>query len=37
MLVDLPVEWQPHGWTLASHPGRDLGRARDYCNATWTR
>ncbi len=30
LLVDLPVEWQPHGWTLASHPGRDLGRARDH-------
>ena len=30
VLVDLPVEWQPHGWTLASHGGRDLGRARDH-------
>lgn len=30
MLVDLPVEWQPHGWTLASHAGRDLARARDH-------
>ncbi|MDQ2837516.1 MAG: methionine synthase [Actinomycetota bacterium] len=30
LLLDLPVEWQPHGWTLASHPGRDLGRARDH-------
>ncbi|MGI8666788.1 MAG: methionine synthase [Jatrophihabitans sp.] len=30
LLMDLPVEWQPHGWTLASHPGRDLGRARDH-------
>jgi methionine synthase II (cobalamin-independent) len=32
LLVDLPVEWQPHGWTIASHGGRDLGRARDYLN-----
>jgi hypothetical protein len=30
LLVDLAVEWQPHGWTLASHGGRDLSRARDY-------
>jgi methionine synthase II (cobalamin-independent) len=30
LLVDLPAELQPHGWTLASHPGRDLARARDY-------
>lgn len=30
LLLDLPVEWQPHGWTLSSHPGRDLGRARDH-------
>ena len=29
LLVELPVEWLPHGWTLASHPGRDLRRARD--------
>lgn len=30
LLVDLPAELQPHGWTLASNPGRDLARARDY-------
>jgi methionine synthase II (cobalamin-independent) len=30
VLVDLPVEFQPHGWTLADHPGRDLARARDH-------
>lgn len=30
VLVDLPVEHQPHGWTMASHPGRDLARARDH-------
>jgi methionine synthase II (cobalamin-independent) len=30
LLVDLPVEWLPHGWTLASHPGRDLRRALDH-------
>ncbi|MFL6162997.1 MAG: methionine synthase [Jatrophihabitantaceae bacterium] len=29
VLLDLATEWLPHGWTLASHPGRDLGRARD--------
>jgi hypothetical protein len=29
-LVDFPVEWQPHGWTVASSAGRDLGGARDY-------
>ena len=29
LLVDLPAELSPHGWTLASHPGRDLSRARD--------
>ncbi|HEX2904323.1 MAG TPA: methionine synthase [Jatrophihabitans sp.] len=29
-LVDLPVEYLVHGWTLASHPGRDLGRAKDH-------
>jgi len=29
LLVDLPLEWQPHGWTVASHPGRDLSRAHD--------
>jgi len=30
VLVDLPVDYQPHGWTMASHPGRDLARARDH-------
>jgi hypothetical protein len=30
LLVDLPVEWQPHGWTIAAHGGRDVARARDY-------
>jgi methionine synthase II (cobalamin-independent) len=30
VLVDLPVDYQPHGWTLASHPGRDLSQARDH-------
>jgi methionine synthase II (cobalamin-independent) len=30
VLVDLPVDFQPHGWTLADHPGRDLARARDH-------
>jgi hypothetical protein len=30
LLVDFPVEWQPHGWTVASHSGRDLARARDH-------
>ncbi|HJQ02219.1 MAG TPA: methionine synthase [Jatrophihabitans sp.] len=30
VLVDLPVDFQPHGWTLAGHPGRDLARARDH-------
>lgn len=29
LLADLPVEIQPSGWRLASHPGRDLRRARD--------
>lgn len=29
LLVDLPVEWQPHGWTLTSRGGRDLRQARD--------
>lgn len=30
LLVDLPLEWQPHGWTVTSNPGRDLARARDH-------
>lgn len=29
LLVDLPVEIVPSGWRFASHPGRDLRRARD--------
>ena len=29
LLTELPVEIQPSGWRLASHPGRDLRRARD--------
>ena len=32
LLIDFPVEWQPHGWTAASHPGRDQARARDHLN-----
>jgi hypothetical protein len=30
LLVDLPVEWQAHGWTVASHGGADTRRARDF-------
>jgi methionine synthase II (cobalamin-independent) len=30
LLVDLPVEWKPHGWTIASHFGRDARQARDF-------
>jgi hypothetical protein len=30
LLPDFPVEWQPHGWTVTSHPGRDLARAHDH-------
>lgn len=30
LLIDFPLEWQPHGWTVASHGGRDQGRARDH-------
>ncbi|HST48976.1 methionine synthase [Jatrophihabitans sp.] len=30
LLVDFPLEWQPHGWTVAGRPGRDLARARDH-------
>lgn len=30
VLVDLPVELQPGGWTMAGRPGRDLRRARDF-------
>ncbi|HEX8092976.1 methionine synthase [Jatrophihabitans sp.] len=32
LLVDFPVEWQPHGWTVTSHAGRDQARARDHLN-----
>jgi hypothetical protein len=28
LLVDIPVEVNPHGWRLAERPGRDLSRAR---------
>lgn len=27
VLVDLPVDLQPHGWRLVDHPGRDATRA----------
>jgi len=30
LLVDFPLEWQPHGWTVTSHAGRDHARARDH-------
>jgi hypothetical protein len=30
LLIDFPLEWQPHGWTVAGGPGRDLARARDH-------
>lgn len=30
LLIDLPLEWQPHGWTVASHSGKDGSRARDH-------
>ncbi|MGX7679439.1 methionine synthase [Jatrophihabitans sp. DSM 45814] len=29
MLVDLPLEWQLHGWTASDHTGRDMSRAGD--------
>jgi methionine synthase II (cobalamin-independent) len=29
LLTELPVEIQPSGWRLATHPGRDLRRARE--------
>ena len=29
-LTEMPVEIQPSGWRLCSHPGRDLRRARDF-------
>lgn len=28
LLVDLPVDLQPHGWRLVDRPGRDLARAQ---------
>jgi hypothetical protein len=33
LLVDLPVELQPHGWRLADSPGRDLRRGAAYLRA----
>lgn len=30
LLLDLPLDWQPHGWTLTSRAGRDAGRAQDW-------
>lgn len=30
LLVDLPVDLQPHGWRLVDHPGRDARRAASY-------
>jgi methionine synthase II (cobalamin-independent) len=30
VLVDLPVDLQPHGWRLVDRPGRDAGRAAAY-------
>jgi hypothetical protein len=30
LLVDFPLEWQPHGWTATSSSGRDQARARDH-------
>lgn len=30
LLVDLPVEWQPHGWTVTARAGREAGAARDW-------
>jgi hypothetical protein len=29
LLVDFPLEWQPHGWTVAARSGRDARLARD--------
>ncbi|MDQ1751924.1 MAG: hypothetical protein QOE71_2980 [Pseudonocardiales bacterium] len=29
LLVDLPLEWQLHGWTVADRGGRDRSRASD--------
>jgi hypothetical protein len=30
LLVDIAVDWQPHGWTVTARRGRDLGQARDF-------
>jgi methionine synthase II (cobalamin-independent) len=30
LLLDLPLEWQPHGWMFTARSGRDAGRARDW-------
>jgi hypothetical protein len=30
LLIDIAVEWQPHGWTVTSSSGRDQARARDH-------
>ncbi|UQX89925.1 methionine synthase [Jatrophihabitans telluris] len=30
LLVELPMEWQPHGWTVTGAAGQDLRRARDF-------
>jgi methionine synthase II (cobalamin-independent) len=30
LLLDLPLEWQPHGWTLTARTGSDYARARDW-------
>jgi methionine synthase II (cobalamin-independent) len=32
LLVDLPVETTPRGWTFATHPGRDQRRAAGFLN-----
>ncbi len=29
LLLDFPLEWQPHGWTVTGHCGRDQARAHD--------
>ena len=33
LLVDLPVELQPHGWRLADAPGRDVRRGQSYLSS----
>jgi hypothetical protein len=30
LLVDMPVEWRPHSWTLTGRAGRDQRRATDF-------